>query len=243
MALVNCPECGKANVSDTAESCPECGYSIKKHFEREKEKAYYKKKENEEWEKVQAELNKELELVDELKPFPKPIKPSKLKHMFYFNDNLSLLSWALICCVVSFLLCFVFTGIFSVLTALLIVIGIPVAAYITYVDYDIMYNCYKRDYDIWLEQQNDWDGYIKKKKAAVEKKYRDIASNMAHYGSESVPSYPSQNDNNKLKCPVCGSTNVNRISTLDRSVSIATVGLASGKIGKQYKCKNCKHVW
>ncbi|MCD7827029.1 MAG: zinc ribbon domain-containing protein [Clostridiales bacterium] len=34
MALVKCPECGKLNVSDTAESCPECGYGIKAHFEK-----------------------------------------------------------------------------------------------------------------------------------------------------------------------------------------------------------------
>ena len=49
--------------------------------------------------------------------------------------------------------------------------------------------------------------------------------------------------NNKLKCPICGSTNVSRISTLNRGVSVATVGLASSKIGKQYECKKCKHKW
>ena len=32
MALIKCPECGKENVSDTAESCPNCGYGIKAHF-------------------------------------------------------------------------------------------------------------------------------------------------------------------------------------------------------------------
>ena len=34
MALTKCPECGRENVSNTAESCPNCGYNIKKHFER-----------------------------------------------------------------------------------------------------------------------------------------------------------------------------------------------------------------
>ena len=33
MALIKCPECGKENVSDTAESCPNCGFGIKKYFE------------------------------------------------------------------------------------------------------------------------------------------------------------------------------------------------------------------
>lgn len=40
MALIKCPECGRENVSSTAESCPNCGYGIKAHFERiEKQKA------------------------------------------------------------------------------------------------------------------------------------------------------------------------------------------------------------
>lgn len=38
MALVTCPECGKANVSDIAEHCPECGYPIKKHYDEIKQK-------------------------------------------------------------------------------------------------------------------------------------------------------------------------------------------------------------
>ena len=34
MALIKCPECGRENVSDSAESCPECGYGIKAYFEK-----------------------------------------------------------------------------------------------------------------------------------------------------------------------------------------------------------------
>lgn len=38
MALIKCPECGKENVSDSAESCPDCGYNIKAHKEIVKKK-------------------------------------------------------------------------------------------------------------------------------------------------------------------------------------------------------------
>lgn len=49
--------------------------------------------------------------------------------------------------------------------------------------------------------------------------------------------------NVEIKCPMCQSTNTTRITTVDRAISIGAVGLASGKIGKQYQCKNCKHMW
>ena len=45
------------------------------------------------------------------------------------------------------------------------------------------------------------------------------------------------------KCPMCGSTDTQIISTLNRAVSVGMVGLASSKIGKQYECKKCKHKW
>ena len=34
MSLIKCPECGKENVSDSAEACPNCGYGIKAHFDK-----------------------------------------------------------------------------------------------------------------------------------------------------------------------------------------------------------------
>lgn len=33
MALIKCPECGRENVSDSAEMCTNCGYGIKTHFQ------------------------------------------------------------------------------------------------------------------------------------------------------------------------------------------------------------------
>lgn len=47
----------------------------------------------------------------------------------------------------------------------------------------------------------------------------------------------------KPKCPTCGSTNVKPISGGERAASIIGFGLFSKKIGKSYKCLNCKYTW
>lgn len=53
----------------------------------------------------------------------------------------------------------------------------------------------------------------------------------------------TQSNYQSLKCPICSSTNVKKITTANRLMSVATFGFASSKIGKQYECKNCKHKW
>ena len=47
----------------------------------------------------------------------------------------------------------------------------------------------------------------------------------------------------KFTCPMCGSQKVKKIGNIDRAASVATWGLASSKIGKQYECDDCKHKW
>lgn len=39
MALVKCPECGREDVSDTAEACPNCGFAIRDYFSKEAEES------------------------------------------------------------------------------------------------------------------------------------------------------------------------------------------------------------
>ena len=34
-----------------------------------------------------------------------------------------------------------------------------------------------------------------------------------------------------------------KISDLNRTASVAMLGVASSKIGKQYECDNCQHKW
>lgn len=53
----------------------------------------------------------------------------------------------------------------------------------------------------------------------------------------------SSQQTNIPKCPTCGSTNVKRITTANRAVSVLTLGILSGKIGKNYECLDCKAKW
>ena len=75
-----------------------------------------------------------------------------------------------------------------------------------------------------------------------EKLYCEIVSNKKIPEIYSGPMVQKQSSN-VLRCPNCKSTNVKRITTGSRIAAIALVGIASGKIGKQYECKNCKYKW
>lgn len=45
------------------------------------------------------------------------------------------------------------------------------------------------------------------------------------------------------KCPTCGSTNVEKISTAKKAFGFAMVGLFSSNLGKTMECKNCGYKW
>lgn len=45
------------------------------------------------------------------------------------------------------------------------------------------------------------------------------------------------------KCPSCGMMAGHKIGTISKSTSIGLLGMASDKLGKTYKCENCKYMW
>lgn len=47
-------------------------------------------------------------------------------------------------------------------------------------------------------------------------------------------------EENKVHCPYCNSTNVNKISGLSKAGSIAMFGIFSRKAHKQWHCNSCK---
>ncbi len=65
----------------------------------------------------------------------------------------------------------------------------------------------------------------------------------SYVSTSSSISQPTPTPQNVPKCPTCGSTNIRRISTLNRAVSVGILGIFSGKIGKNYECLNCKAKW
>lgn len=75
--------------------------------------------------------------------------------------------------------------------------------------------------------------------------YDEIVSEFKQKGSGNTLQQieTTQSTLQGIKCPVCGSTRVNKISTANRAISVLAWGFASSKIGKQYECKNCKHKW
>lgn len=86
-----------------------------------------------------------------------------------------------------------------------------------------------------LKRNPEFDHKLYRKRIADEKKQRQ--QRIENTRTILVSSQP------KPKCPTCGSTNVEKISTLNRAVSIGVAGLASDKIGKQFCCKNCGYKW
>lgn len=254
MALVKCPECGRENVSDTAVSCPNCGYGIKEHFEQEKIKSEQEKRKHEyqakkamiekktkiEADKLQAELNRELSKIDRLTP---PHRATLFE--FAFDSNVSgggadLTHIAIIGLVASLLLAIIFPDaafLFYAIFGLILFIGVPFLIFLIKTDYDSYDELYKKETEDWEAEKN-------RRKQVIISQYDRYARNMAVYGKREMPiDIPKQQNENKLKCPICGATDIERITTINRVASVAMVGIASGKIGKQYKCKKCKHLW
>lgn len=185
MALIKCPECGRENVSDSAEACPDCGYGIKAHFE-----------------KISVEQQRKETYKRKLQSVIVPKKPKRM----------NLAYWFAIFFAVSALGGFLMSPI----------IGLILIAFVCWMCY-MGSKQYKEELEKYNLAKSDFEKY---RQEVVKEQERQAKIEAA-----------------KPKCPQCASTNLEKISTTDRAMSIAIAGAASGKIGKQYKCRNCKYMW
>ena len=50
-------------------------------------------------------------------------------------------------------------------------------------------------------------------------------------------------ETNLPKCPTCGSTNIEKISSFDKAAGAVMFGLFSKTARSQFKCRNCGYKW
>ena len=73
--------------------------------------------------------------------------------------------------------------------------------------------------------------------------YKYYYGDSSNYSSNKNASTPQPTPKNVPKCPTCGSTNVEKISTAKKAFGFAMVGLFSSNLGKTMECKNCGYKW
>lgn len=88
-------------------------------------------------------------------------------------------------------------------------------------------------YDDYTRELAD-PGVLAREQAEREQKWKEAAAFQRRMDAYNEAKHPH------VECPYCHSTDTEKISTVSRAVSVSLVGAASGKIGKQWHCNNCK---
>ena len=225
MALVKCLECGKENVSDTAEACPDCGYAVKIHYQRLREEEAKQARLKMETEKKLAEAQQKKET--ETQRQKEAIEALEIRIKGY-TRTIPIVA--------------ILTIVFCVLTVIswnlsedgdlgLIIVFCGFATFFCGVTWASSISAQNRAREDLKLAKQSVDSYEKK---VEERKIKE---------AEIAKRQQELQDAQHPKCPNCGSKNTKRITFTNRAVSTATLGIASSTIGKQYKCNRCKHMW
>jgi len=221
MALINCPECGRENVSNTAVACPNCGYGIREHFE-----------------KIANENKK-----DKIKICAKcgsifgyPYSPSYIN-----NDCLS---------------CHIPIIEIDVDTDEWMKIHKPKGEKYNYSTEELQQNnkaineYNAKIFEKYIEPLGQLDTSLTSYKLHMERYGRptdDIEEVHQQIKEKALwelhEGRRKREEEAKPKCPNCGSTDLKKLSALDRSASAFMWGLGSNKIGKTYECRKCKSTF
>lgn len=105
--------------------------------------------------------------------------------------------------------------------------------------YSFFNNIFLQWYQDYLREQAD-PGCIERERKEAERKQQALKdAKMMQEMHERIKTQQDLASGKRVVCPYCKSTNTEKISTLNRAVSISIVGAASSKLGKQWHCKNC----
>ena len=104
-------------------------------------------------------------------------------------------------------------------------------------------------YDYNLAQK-DYPEYLRRETAKLERQIKMEEAEKAEIDAEYQAAVQSQNLTepwairySTSPCPYCGHYKVRYAKWEDKSMSVAFWGIASSKIGTNYKCEHCKRMW
>lgn len=165
------------------------------------------------------------------------------KPVFFTPGTKKCLWISIPCILISILLLFALIG---GNTSFGVLFGLAVAATFGFLPLYACVSDYLSDCKHYRKSPEDYAEYkarryeeLKKFGQEQEQKYEDMKKRMEEEQREK-----QEAKNRVAPCPICGKTDkVVRVSTLNRSASVAAFGLASSKIGKQYHCKHCDHLF
>lgn len=212
MALINCPECGRENVSDTAEVCPNCGYGIKAHFDEIKRL----QKEKEQKKEIEIEYKKYTE--SRINNIPLLTKPKYQGELYFFWILSAMMLFGIVGAIESYIEEESSLGTLMFICAILIFAGIC-----SFIIGFSFYKEAKSDYKLCKENPREYQ------KLVVARQDQRLKE-QSHSRSSSM----------SVKCPYCNSYNTTKISTTSKAVNTAMFGILGQKRKYQWHCNNCK---
>ena len=99
----------------------------------------------------------------------------------------------------------------------------------------------------------EWEDYVAVNGMATAEKYFDYNYEQVHMKKFTnndqkqkpiiKPTKQTQPARNVPRCPTCGSTNIEKISTGKKAMGFLAVGILSSNARNTYNCKNCGYKW
>lgn len=241
MALVNCPECGRNNVSDTAEQCPECGFAVKQHFDKQKEKEFLNSKKKQLLLEVEEEYKDKL---NEIEGMTQPIKP-----LINFKKLILYISLIIVSVLFTAITKEAFVFIIAFILILISLFGLAT----TISSYMAANDNYKKNIKNWDKHKEfqkeslkrEYQNYINNLDSYVNKPQNDLKDCSACHKQISVQAEVCPHCGQPTGvhvCPNCRSTNTKVITGTSKAASIAVWGVfAANKVKSNYECNDCGH--
>lgn len=259
MALVSCPECGRPNVSDTAEACPSCGYGVKNHFLRIQQAEEHrlqmllneKNKRQHAEELIRQELarqdaeeaarlEKEKKVQEEQKKEQEDIAKIVVPDKYPLSE---LLVGILCSTIVVFLFWYLVNDFYNYMRlgavpwAILFTVLIILALFTLFWWWCFSYR--RKLYLMGKENYQKAQRYMYDQRKKDEKMRQFIEESQQRQEEEDFAKYQAS----FYVCPNCGKRSGRRISAVTKAISAELMGIASDTLGKNYRCDECKYMW